>query len=160
MPATTYYGKMKLNLKNCEERVVEQGKLIEAKNQEIVVLKEQNLRFQADVENFRKKLNEESELIIKYASARVITELLPFLDSLENSNDESIKVLQRQFYTILEREGLREIADINSKFDPTKHETIGMEDGGEENTIKRIIRKGYYLNGRVLRPEMVILNKG
>ncbi len=122
-------------------------------------LKEQNLRFSADLENFQKRVGEESLKIINYASERIIKQLLPVLDSLDNVTDEGSLAIRRQIEGILQKEGLTAIND-SVAFDPNKHEAIGVEDGGEANTIKRVVRKGYALGDRVIRPELVILNKG
>lgn len=127
---------------------------------EIHNLREQNLRFSADVENFRKRSEEELATSKKYASADIIIKLLPVIDSLENSSDQSNKVILKQMMDILSKEGLTEIYDLGLNFNPSRHEAVGAEEGGVENTIKRVIRKGYLLNDRLIRPAMVIINKG
>ncbi|MGC8617159.1 MAG: nucleotide exchange factor GrpE [Thermoplasmata archaeon] len=139
-------------MKMLEQNVAEKEKMIQE-------MKEQNLRFAADLDNFQKRISEESMKLSKYASERIIRELLPVLDSLENVKDEGTLAIKRQIEQILQKEGLVAIDD-NSKFDPNRHEAIGVEDGGEANTIKKIVRRGYAIGDRVIRPELVILNKG
>jgi molecular chaperone GrpE len=135
-----------------EENIAEKEKTIQE-------MKEQNLRFAADLDNFQKRISEESMKLSKYASERIIRELLPVLDSLENVKDEGTLAIKRQIEQILQKEGLVAIDD-NSKFDPNRHEAIGVEDGGEANTIKKVVRRGYAIGDRVIRPELVILNRG
>jgi molecular chaperone GrpE len=135
-----------------EENIAEKEKMIQE-------MKEQNLRFAADLDNFQKRISEESMKLSKYASERIIRELLPVLDSLENVKDEGTLAIKRQIEQILQKEGLVAIDD-NSKFDPNRHEAIGVEDGGEANTIKKVVRRGYAIGDRVIRPELVILNRG
>ncbi len=159
MPTVSYYRSLKQSLSECSEKL----KLLEQSNSEkekvIKELKEQNLRFSADLDNFQKRVGEENLKLVSYASERIIKELLPVLDSLDNVKDEGTMAIRRQIEGILQKQGLIAIDD-NAKFDPNKHEAIGMEDGGEVNTIKKVVRKGYALGDRVIRPELVILNKG
>ncbi len=159
MPSS-YYQSIKKRLKQCEDNMQTKEDEISKMKDEIRELKEQNLRFSADVENMRKRTEDEINLNRKYASQDIIIKMLPVLDSLENSNEESNKIILRQIMEILAKEGLKEINDVGTKFDPSKHEAIGAEDGGQENTIKKVIRKGYFFNDKLIRPEMVIINKG
>ncbi|MGC8561644.1 MAG: nucleotide exchange factor GrpE [Thermoplasmata archaeon] len=159
MPTVSYYRSLKHSLSECSERVKMLEQNVAEKEKMIQEMKEQNLRFAADLDNFQKRISEESMKLSKYASERIIRELLPVLDSLENVKDEGTLAIKRQIEQILQKEGLVAIDD-NSKFDPNRHEAIGVEDGGEANTIKKIVRRGYAIGDRVIRPELVILNKG
>jgi molecular chaperone GrpE len=159
VPVVSYYRSLKQSLSECSERVKSLEESLKEKEKVIQQLKEQNLRFSADLDNFQKKLGEESLKLIDYASERIIKEVLPVLDSLENVKDEGMLAIKKQIEGILQKEGLSAIDD-STKFDPNRHEAIGMEEGGEANTIKKVIRKGYMLGDRVIRPELVILNKG
>lgn len=160
MATPSYYRSLKNSLADCVANLEETEKLLAEKEAQIKELKEQNLRFAADLDNFQKKISQDSLELVKYSSERIIKELLPVLDSLDNSKNEGDLALKRQLMGVLQKEGLTEISDSDKPFDPNKHEAIGVEDGGESNTIKKIIRKGYMLADRVIRPEMVILNKG
>ena len=159
MPNVSYYRSLKHSLSECSERVRTLEENIAEKEKTIQEMKEQNLRFSADLDNFQKRISEESMKLSKYASERIIRELLPVLDSLENVKDEGTVAIKRQIEQILQKEGLVAIDD-NSKFDPNRHEAIGVEDGGEANTIKKVVRRGYAIGDKVIRPELVILNKG
>lgn len=159
MPNVSYYRSLKQSLSECSQRAKELKEKIVEKDRIIQELKEQNLRFTADLENFQKKVGEETLKLVNYASERIMKELLPVLDSLDSAKEEGIIAIKTQIEGILQKEGLVTINDT-SKFDPNKHEAIGMEEGGEANTIKRVVRKGYAIGDRVIRPELVILNKG
>jgi molecular chaperone GrpE len=159
VPNVSYYRSLKHSLSECSERVKVLEENIAEKEKMIQEMKEQNLRFAADLDNFQKRISEESMKLSKYASERIIRELLPVLDSLENVKDEGTLAIKRQIEQILQKEGLVAIDD-NSKFDPNRHEAIGVEDGGEANTIKKVVRRGYAIGDRVIRPELVILNRG
>ena len=159
MPNVSYYRSLKHSLSECSERVRTLEENIAEKEKTIQEMKEQNLRFSADLDNFQKRISEESMKLSKYASERIIRELLPVLDSLENVKDEGTLAIKRQIEQILQKEGLVAIDD-NSKFDPNRHEAIGVEAGGEANTIKKVVRRGYAIGDKVIRPELVILNKG
>ncbi len=159
MPTVSYYRNLKQSLSDCTEKVKSLEQSNGQKDKEIKELKEQNLRFSADLENFQKKVGEESMKIVSYASERIIKQLLPVLDSLENVTDEGSIAIKRQIEGILQKEGLTAIND-SSAFDPNRHEAIGAEDGGVANTIKKVVRKGYALGDRVIRPELVIINRG
>lgn len=159
MPTVSHYRSLKQSLSECTEkvRILEENNSL--KEQAIKELREQNLRFSADLDNFQKRAGEESIRLAGYASERIIKELLPVLDSLDNVKDVGSLAIKRQIDGILQKEGLIAIDD-STRFDPSRHEAIGVEDGGEANTIKKIVRKGYAIGDRVIRPELVILNKG
>ncbi len=159
MPTVSYYRSLKQSLNECTEKIRLLEESVDHKEKTIAELKEQTLRFSADLENYQKRVGEESLKLVSYASERIIKELLPVLDTLENVKDEGTLAIKRQIEGILSKEGLSAIEDSEG-FDPNRHEAIGVEDGGEANTIKKVIRKGYVLGDRVIRPELVILNKG
>jgi molecular chaperone GrpE len=159
VPTVSYYRSLKQSIAECSEKLKLLQESVGQKEKTIQELREQNLRFSADLENFQKRIGEESLKLVGYASERIIKELLPVLDGLDNARDEGTLAIKKQIDVILQKEGLSAIED-NTKFDPNRHEAIGIEDGGEPNTIKKVVRKGYVLGGRVIRPELVILNKG
>lgn len=159
MPGVSYYRSLKQSLSECSGKVKSLEDSLKEKERTIQELREQNLRYTADLDNFQKKLGEESMRMMDYASERIIKEILPVLDSLENANDEGSMAIRKQIESILQKEGLV-VIDDSTNFDPNKHEAIGVEEGGVANTIKKVIRKGYMLGDRVIRPELVILNKG
>lgn len=131
------------------------------------------LRMQADYENRRKRQERERADFIKFANENLITELLRVMDDFEraidsakNSNDakvllEGIEMVRHDFQDIMEENGLKVIDPKGQPFDPEKQEAIEHieDDGHPENTVLEVMRKGYELNGKVLRPSAVKVSK-
>ncbi|WP_353894340.1 nucleotide exchange factor GrpE [Proteinivorax hydrogeniformans] len=138
----------------------------EEKNEQILG---QLARLQADFDNFRKRTTKEKSDIIKSANSDLILKLLPVLDNfelaLQNQQEDGfrkgVEMILRQLVDTLEKEGLQEIDALNKPFDPTLHEAVMQEDNDtvEENTVIEVMRKGYLLNDKLLRPSMVKVSK-
>jgi molecular chaperone GrpE len=83
----------------------------------------------------------------------------------DNSHDPLFQGLQsilKNIDGVLEKEGVKEIDSLNERFDPNLHEIIGfsyVDDNIEDNIVTKVIRKGYLLNDRVLRPSLVEVSK-
>lgn len=126
-------------------------------------------RLQAEFDNFRKRTFKEKEELVKYASERVVRELLPVIDNFEraleaakNTQDfaalaQGVEMIFRQLNGVLGKEGLAEIEAVGQAFDPNLHEAIMQVDSEEHpaNTVVEEVQKGYYLKDKVLRPSMV-----
>ncbi len=139
------------------------AQLTEAKNQQ--------LRAQADLENFRRRTRKEKEELLKYAALPVVKGLLPALDNLEraiaagkdaNATDasgllEGVKMVNRQILDILAAEGLAPIAAVGEPFNPEFHEAVMQvaSDEHEPGIVVEEFQKGYQLKDRVIRPAMV-----
>jgi len=131
------------------------------------------LRMQADYENRRKRQDKEKTDFLKFANENLITELLRVMDDFEraidsakNSNDakvllQGIEMVRHDFQDIMEENGLKVIDPKGQPFDPEKHEAIEHieDDNHPENTILEVMRKGYELNGKILRPAAVKVSK-
>jgi len=124
------------------------------------------LRKQAEFENFKKRSEREKSEFMQYASAELMKELLNALDSfdlaLKNAaGDENtlrgFELIYKQLQDTLNRFGLKPIEAKGKKFDPNFHQAVSTQASGdlEENTVVDEMRKGYTLNGRLLRPAMV-----
>lgn len=127
------------------------------------------LRLQADFDNFRKRTQKEKTEIIKYASERIVGELLPVLDNFEravsaaqvnpdfSSFSQGVEMILRQLQTALSKEGLKAIEAIGQPFDPNLHDAVLRVESEEhpENTVVDELQKGYYLKEKVIRPSMV-----
>ncbi len=127
------------------------------------------LRLQADFDNYRKRTQKEKTEIIKYASERVIGDLLPVLDNFEravsaaqinpdfSAFSQGVEMILRQLQTALSKEGLKAIEAIGQQFDPNLHDAVLRVESEEhpENTVVDELQKGYYLKEKVLRPSMV-----
>ncbi len=131
-------------------------------------------RMQIDFNNFRKRVERDRELERAMASERIIKELLPVLDNLEhaieassNSGDGSgvlqgVKMIFKQFLSVLSKEGLEVIPTVGRDFDPSVHEAVEVVKVGndeEDGKVISEIRKGYTLAGRVIRPALVKVGK-
>jgi molecular chaperone GrpE len=141
---------------------------LRARNSE---LSDQFLRAQADVQNARRRADEEVSKGRKFAIEGFADSLLPVLDSLEAGlaiQDATIEHLRegteatlRQLKSALERNKVIEIAPpAGSKFDPHLHQAISVvpAPGQEPNTIVSVLQKGYTIADRILRPALVTVS--
>jgi molecular chaperone GrpE len=127
-------------------------------------------RLAADFENYRKRAQRDMAENVARASTRVVQQLLPVLDSLDLAADHDPetpgeeKVLagvngtRNQLLEILAKEGLEPIPALGEKFDPNVHEAVSVVDHGDDLVVTQEMRRGYLLQGRVLRPAMVIVS--
>lgn len=135
---------------------------------------EKVLRLQAEQENLRKRAARDVENAHKYALERFLSELLPVRDSLElgvaAANDEAAEVSHvregvgltlKMLDGALEKFGVQEINPINEPFDPQYHQAMSVQaaEGKPSGTVINVVQKGCLLNGRVVRPAMVIVSK-
>ena len=128
------------------------------------------LRAAAETENVRKRASRDVEHARKYALEGFGAEMLAIKDSLEmgleaaESADaaslaEGSKATLKLLTTALERFGITEIDPIGEQFDPEQHEAINMQPSAdaEPGSVLTVVQKGYSLNGRLLRPAMVVV---
>jgi molecular chaperone GrpE len=146
----------------------------EAQTGELQALKEERdglydrlLRKQAEFENYKKRVEREKSEYFQFASAELMGELLNVLDSfdraLQNTGGDlrGFELIYKQLQDTMTRFGLKAIEPIGQKFDPNFHQAVATQttDEVEENTVVEEMRKGYTLNGRLLRPAMVTVSK-
>lgn len=121
------------------------------------------LRALADYQNFEKRAGEEREELLKSASRRMITKLLPLLNNLEKAEvfvkDPGLKLIKDELEKILKEEGLEEIEVADSIYNPETAEAVEIVDGEQDNKIVEVIRKGYKLNNKVIQPAQVKVSK-
>ncbi|MDR2508362.1 MAG: nucleotide exchange factor GrpE [Candidatus Accumulibacter sp.] len=128
------------------------------------------LRAKAEVENTRRRAQDDISKATKFAVERFAGELLPVKDSLEAAlaveapSVESLKsgteLTLKQLAAAFEKSGLREIHPLNEKFNPNFHQAISaVESDQESNTVVSVLQKGYLLADRVLRPALVVVAK-
>lgn len=131
--------------------------------------KEDALRRLAEVENTRKRLTKEHEETLKFANERLLKDLIPVLDNLEmslahipadevqNPLVQGVQLTLKLFLQTLEKTGLKEVGAAGEPFDPNQHEAIGIAEGSAiaPNHVAQVHRKGYSLNGRLIRAAMV-----
>lgn len=154
--------------KNSADDPVEPEKTPE---QEAAEWRELALRRQADLENFRKRIERDRMDSIRYANKALLEELLPVIDNFEmgleaartESTDSMIfkgmEMVKKQLADFLESRGVVEVETGNHEFNPAIHEAMGQEESAEvaDGHIVRTIRRGYILNDRLLRAASVIV---
>ncbi|MFZ3149574.1 MAG: nucleotide exchange factor GrpE [Methanothrix sp.] len=121
------------------------------------------MRCRADLDNVMKRSAREKENNVKYASEKLVSKLLPVLDSLDVAakHDEGSKVLYMQLLDILSGEGLMPIEAKGMKFDPYRHEALFQVETQEleEGVVAEEIQKGYIFNTHVIRFSKVAVAK-
>jgi molecular chaperone GrpE len=126
------------------------------------------LRAKAEADNVRKRAQLDVANAHKYAIEGFANELLAVKDSLEaamateNASVESLKngvdLTLKQLFTVFTRFNVVEVNPLGERFDPHRHQAIGMMESDQEaNTVVNVLQKGYLLNDRVLRPAMVMV---
>lgn len=154
-----------------EEILSEKVKELEAANAE---LKDQMLRRQAELDNFRKRLIRDKEDAIQFANENLMRDLLTFLDNMERaiaackqggdvkSLIEGLEMTQSQLMSTLDKNwGLKAIDSVGQEFDPSLHEAcmMAIDENLEKETVLEEFQKGYTLHGRVIRPSKVKIGK-
>ncbi len=141
---------------------------------EIARLKDTVLRSNADQQNQQRRHQREREELRKYATAGLLEDLLPALDSLalglESASSqadgravaEGFRMAIGQLRGILSGQGLVEVNPTGQPFDPARHEAVGSEASATvaEGTVLRVARSGWLLHDRVLRPAAVFVSSG
>lgn len=124
-------------------------------------------RLQADFENYRKRVLREQTALVERATEGLIEQLLPVVDSFElavanigedgdvESLRKGVELVYAELLGVLERAGLEPIAALGEPFDPNVHEAVMQDDGAGEPRVGGVLRSGWKLKGRVLRPAMV-----
>jgi len=170
---------------NTEEEVqedqteeVSQEEILQAKVAELEAanaeLKDQMLRRQAELENYRKRLIRDKEEAVQYANESLIRDILGFLDNMEraltaakNGGDvnaliEGFEMTQNQLLSTLDKNwGLKAIESVGHEFDPSLHEACMMtvDENLDKETVLEEFQKGYTLHDRVIRPSKVKIGK-
>ncbi|MFN8671097.1 MAG: nucleotide exchange factor GrpE [Candidatus Sericytochromatia bacterium] len=129
-------------------------------------------RLASDFENFRRRQTQEKEDLLKYGSEKIMLDLLPVLDNFERALSSSknatditsvisgIEMIQKQFWSVINTNGVDLIEAIDKPFDPNFHNAVQQLPNEEkpDQTVLQELQKGYTLNGRVIRPSMVVVS--
>jgi molecular chaperone GrpE len=132
------------------------------------------LRSMAEVENIKKRAAKEKEEWVKYSNENLVKSILPFMDNLEkavaHARDGSSPDALRQGVELtlkglkdsLAKSGVLEVQALGALFDPRYHEAVYEveDDRAPVGTVIQELQKGYTLNGRLIRPAMVVVSKG
>ncbi|RKW39042.1 MAG: nucleotide exchange factor GrpE [Moraxella sp.] len=137
--------------------------------------KEQDLllRTRAEIDNIRRRTEQDIEKAHKFALEKFSKDILNTIDNLEralatpaNTEDESVKALfdgvqltLKELLSTVARFGVEPVGAVGEIFNPDLHQAISMQpaEGVESNHITAVLQKGYILNGRVIRPAMVMV---
>jgi molecular chaperone GrpE len=146
-------------------------------NEEIEILKEEKLRTLAEMENLRKRFEKDKIDSIKYGNHNLARDMLTLGDNLSRALDaissdekrsesfnnliDGLKIVQKEFVTILEKHGVKKIESINKKFDHNYHQAMLEVETDEfnEGYVVQEIQSGFTLHDRLLRPSMVGVSK-
>ncbi|WP_222564531.1 nucleotide exchange factor GrpE [Novilysobacter antarcticus] len=141
-----------------------------AANEELSNLRESMLRERADLENQRKRLTRDVEMARKFANERLLSALLPVIDSLEAglqaSGDDAVALRQgveltlRQLLKVTGDNGLVEVNPAGQPFNPEHHEAMSTVASAEHppGHVVQVYQKGWLLNERLLRPALVVVS--
>ncbi len=163
-------GDLPRGLELAPEPVQDGAEELEALKRERDELKDQLLRRRADFENFRKRVERDRPLIRREVAASIMQGLLPTIDSLdhalgadagEDSIRQGVELTRRELLAALEAEGVIVVNPEGERFDPQRHQALVHEEvpGHEDGAIIEVLRKGYVLEGRLLRPALVKVAK-
>ncbi len=135
--------------------------------------KDEVLRVQAEMQNLRRRTEQDVEKAHKFGQERLSTELLAVMDNLERAlqvsmdrEDEAVKSLLqgveltlKSFVDCFRKFGIEQIDPLGETFDPQLHQAMAMQENRdvEPNTVTAVMQKGYTLHGRVIRPAMVLV---
>ena len=122
------------------------------------------LRAQAEIQNMRRRAEQEVEKAHKFALEKFSKELLTVVDNLERglaALDKAVsdETTHKEFISTLAKFGVQAVGVVGEVFNPELHQAISMQpaEGIDANHISQVLQKGYTLQGRVLRPAMVMV---
>ncbi|EOX7621815.1 nucleotide exchange factor GrpE [Proteus mirabilis] len=136
--------------------------------------REAMIRAQAEIENIRRRTQQDVEKAHKFALEKFSNELLPVLDNLERAlsaadheNEqmkpmiEGLELTLKSFLDAVRKFGIEVVEEKNVAFNPEVHQAMTLIDSPEHeaNHVVDVMQKGYTLNGRLLRPAMVVVSK-
>ena len=136
----------------------------------VVGLKDEALRERAELDNQRKRLARDVDMARKFANERLLAELLPVFDSLDAGLNAApagdsdalragLELTRQQLLKVAADNGLTVVDPQGQAFNPDQHQAISQADpaGAEPGSVLQVFQKGYLLNGRLLRPALVVV---
>jgi molecular chaperone GrpE len=136
--------------------------------------KDMAMRAQADAQNVKRRAEQDVEKARKFALERFCSELLPVVDNLERALEatageqpalapiaEGVELTLKSFVDALRKFQIEAVDPAGEPFDPQLHQAMSMIENpdAEPNTVLAVMQKGYTLNGRLVRPAMVMVSK-
>ncbi|MDY7116269.1 nucleotide exchange factor GrpE [Halomonas sp. SSL-5] len=145
---------------------------VEELEQSVAEAKDQALRTAAEAQNVRRRAEQEAEKARKFALEKFVKELLPVVDSLEKALEameaeasethrEGVSMTLKMQLDVLGKFGVEVVDPAGEPFDPQYHEAMAMVPNPEldPNSVMEVVQKGYLLNGRLVRPAMVVVSQ-
>ena len=142
--------------------------------EELTLARDAVLRAQADAQNVVRRAEQDVEKARKFALERFCAELLPVVDNLERALEttagdneiikpiaEGVELTLKSFQNALKKFNIEAVDPAGEPFDPQLHQAMSLveNDAVEPNTVIAVMQKGYTLNGRLVRPAMVMVSK-
>lgn len=136
--------------------------------------KDAHLRAMAEAENIRRRIEREAQSTAKYATEKLAGELVTVADTLEfgllaataegaevKAIAEGMDMTYKQLMAVLEKNGVKQENPVGQKLNASAHQAVSTVETGEvpPNHVASVMQKGYTLNGRVIRPAMVVVAK-
>jgi molecular chaperone GrpE len=157
------------------EREVLEAKLTETE-EKLLRAEDKLLRAMAETSNIQRRADQQAAEMRKYAIAKLLEELLPVMDGLEQGQSLAVQeaehslvkdmragmqMILEMMKKVLEKFGVKEINPLNEIFDPKLHEVMLAQEKADvpPNTVITVMQKGYQLHDRVIRPARVIVSK-
>lgn len=163
-----------LEASSAEEAIAQLQKELEQANQKAQENWDKALRVQAEMENLKRRTQKDLDDARKYAVERFAKELITVVDSLElglqaiSGDSEEVKKFRegseltlKQFESAFAKANIETVNPLGQPFNPEHHQAMAMQPSAEvaPNSVLTVFQKGYLLNGRLLRPAMVIVAK-
>lgn len=162
------------NVQSAEERIAELESALAASEAKVQEQQDSVVRAAAEVDNIRRRASMDVEKAHKFALEKFANELLPVIDNLERAiqfsdkeNEtlkpvlEGIELTQKSFIDAVAKFGVEIVDPQGEKFNAELHQAMSMQpsEDVEPNTVIAVMQKGFTLNGRLLRPAMVMVSK-
>lgn len=163
------FGAQEITLEQALEKLAEAEEGAQAARNDL-------LRVQAEMQNLRRRTEQDIEKAHKYGQERFSSELLLVMDNLERAltaaslhEDEAVKAIYdgvdltlKSFTDCFTKFSIEPVDPLGEPFDPQLHQAMSIQDNAEvePNTVIAVMQKGYTLHGRVIRPAMVMVSKG
>jgi len=165
-------SKKKISYKNELKTTKSKFSVLNKKYKELIIekddLKDKQVRFLAEFDNFRKRTILEKEKLINYDGEKIIVALLPIFDDLDRTISENYKdsqsiqkgisIIISNIKKILHDNQIHEFSSIGDTFDPELHEALMSEPGKEKNIILKEFEKGYRYKNKIIRHAKVVVS--
>lgn len=135
-------------------------------------LKDRWMRSAADFENYKRRAAKEREDVQKFANEKLLKDFLPVVDDLDRAMDvvktgsdqvrEGMEMVRKKFLAQLEKHGVEAFDSLHQTFDPNLHEAVQQSPSPDvpAGQVLSELQRGFTINGRLLRPAMVIVSLG